>query len=281
MLGTLVKHEWKDSWKVMFILNLTVLILSVIGIVFLNADKMLELFDDSAFAESMEVFVYSSYTMIYVLSIIVLSIGSTLYFYIRFYRNLYTDQGYLMHTLPVTPGELIWSKAIVAIIWRLIGIVIMAIGICSVLFAFFELRFGADIKEEIRELVDEIFEMGPEFVVSYIVIGIIAGIGSLFFSVFKGYTAISIGQLASKNKVLASVGAYFGLHIVISLMSNILTQSTMFVMLRSGSDLLNYFEEPGWFMVSAMAVAAVLIYILCIVCFVVTRVIMSNHLNLE
>ena len=37
----------------------------------------------------------------------------------RFYKNLMTDEGYLMFTLPVTTGQLIWSKMIVSAVWLL------------------------------------------------------------------------------------------------------------------------------------------------------------------
>ena len=41
----------------------------------------------------------------------------TIYFAIRFYKNLYTDEGYLMHTLPVKPWMLIVSKLTIGTIW--------------------------------------------------------------------------------------------------------------------------------------------------------------------
>lgn len=280
MLGKLVSHEWKDSWKIMSLLNAAVLILSIIGIVFFNADNAVELFDSSDIGQTMGVFVYSSYSMIYVLSILALSIGSTLYFYVRFYKNLYTDQGYLMHTLPVTETELIWSKAIVAIIWRIIGTLIMCIGISSVLYSFFQLRLGWEW-DEVMDAIEEVFEMGPMFVTVYIILGMLIGLGSIIFTIFKGYAAISIGQLASKNKVLASVGAYFGLHIGISIVSNIVTQFSMIVILGGRKNIFNYLDEPGWFFAGFMAVSAALIFILCAVCYIITRQIMKNRLNLE
>ena len=35
----------------------------------------------------------------------------------RFYDNLFKREGYLMHTLPVTPAQLILSKAIAGLLW--------------------------------------------------------------------------------------------------------------------------------------------------------------------
>ena len=159
-------------------------------------------------------------------SIFALSIGSALYFYIRFYRNLYTDQGYLMHTLPVSEHSLILSKAFIAVIWRLAGMVIMAFGIGSLVFSF----MGPAFRDEYLSLRDiyEAFgfdDMNIVYIILCMILAILFGIGSVIFSVFQGYAAISIGQLASKNKVLASVGAYFGIQIVLSIISNIFTQS--------------------------------------------------------
>ena len=41
----------------------------------------------------------------------------SIYIAVRFYKNLYTDEGYLMHTLPVTPRQLLVSKLTVGSLW--------------------------------------------------------------------------------------------------------------------------------------------------------------------
>ena len=45
--------------------------------------------------------------------------ASTSVLIVRYYRNLYGDEGYLMNTLPVTPAQHVWAKLICAFLWEL------------------------------------------------------------------------------------------------------------------------------------------------------------------
>ena len=46
----------------------------------------------------------------------------------RFYKNLMTDEGYLMFTLPVSRSQLIWSKLMVALAWGVLSAVLAALA---------------------------------------------------------------------------------------------------------------------------------------------------------
>lgn len=281
MLGKLIVHEWKDSWKLMAILNGAVLVLSVAGIVLNIFSDNVDLSKVFESGGALSVMLYGSYFMLYVLSIFTLSVGSALYFYVRFYRNLYTDQGYLMHTLPVNEHSLIGSKALIAVIWRFIGMIIMAFGIGSLVLSFVLPIFRREfisIKDIYTELgLDKI---SPMYMIAYTILGILFAIGSVIFSVFKGYAAISIGQLASKNKVLASVGAYFGIQIALSIASNILTQSVMIVAYKIDFrwDLMDDF---GPLSILYLCVMNIGVYGLSVAFYFITHAIMKNRLNLE
>ena len=282
MLGKLLVHEWKDSWKLMAILNGAVLLLSVAGIVlnlFTDSVDMSTLFKSGG--SQLSVMMYGSYMMLYVLSIFALSIGSAIYFYVRFYRNLYTDQGYLMHTLPVSEHSLILSKALIAAAWRIFGMIIMAVGIGSLVFSF----MGKAFREEYLNFKDiyrafDIDGINPFLALMYMVLMLLAAVGSVIFSVLQGYAAISIGQLASKNKVLASVGAYFGIQILLSIISNILTQSLMIVGMQMDFrwDLTDNFGPVFLIYLALMNVA---IYGVSAGFYFITHAIMKNKLNLE
>ena len=89
MLGKLFVHEWKASWKLMAIMNITVLVLSAIGAVFFhrNSSFVKPLFEslEDAGGDTLYYLTCTGYFMILVLSIVVLAVGCTIYFYIRFY----------------------------------------------------------------------------------------------------------------------------------------------------------------------------------------------------
>ena len=281
MLGKLLFHEWKDSWKLMVILNGAVVALSLAGIalnIFTGSIDLLSAFESGGM---LIVIIYGSYMMIYVLSIFALTVGSALYFYVRFYRNLYTDQGYLMHTLPVSEHLLICSKAVIAIIWSLIGTVVMAVGIGSLMISFIGPMFYDEFPS-IRDIYEQIdlADINPFYLFVYAFLALTLGIGLVVFSVFKGYAAISIGQLASKNKVLASVGAFFGIQIVLSIVRNIITHSFMFIAIRIDFRW-DYLLDDNPMVFIYLIVANMVVYGLSVGFYFITQLIMKNRLNLE
>lgn len=258
MLGKLFKHEWQDSWLIMTILNGSVLLLSIIGS--RSVQRYFEILDDM----DMGGFIYSIYILLYVFGVIALTLAATFYFYVRFYKNMYTDQGYLMHTLPVNHNELIISKLLVALIWRVISFLVIFVGV-------FKVSFEID---DILEIIDNI-----DLVVSDVVLMIILLLGSALYSILVGYVSISIGQFSSKNKVLASIGAYFGIKVVARILRSFLTFINIFTF-KEMIEKFNDFDDPST-RASFMLIFIVIIYIACALYYFITQWIMKNRLNLE
>lgn len=93
MLGKLIKHEFKAVTNVMLLINGCTLLLSLIGcLTFVS--PLWELEND--YIPMMAAFS----VIVYYIAIIAISFASAIYLMLRFYKNLYTDEGYLMHTLP-------------------------------------------------------------------------------------------------------------------------------------------------------------------------------------
>lgn len=287
MLGKLIYHEWKDTWKLMTILNGAVIVLSVLGMIFAATGNITDVFERND-AGSVWVFVmYISFVMVYVLGIIALSVGTTLYFYIRFYRNLYTDQGYLMHTLPVTAHDLILSKAVVAFVWKVIGILVVSIGISSIILSFASttgeffreiIPYGRDMFDD---YVDMVYDGNAGLFFLYIIVMLITGIGGLIYSIFMGYAAISLGQQAKKNKVLASVGIFFGINIAVSMATNMINQFVMLFTIRISEK---EAFRPGRFGSASIGISllmGIIVYVLAVLFYIVSYRIMDKRLNLE
>ena len=99
---------------------------------------MMSTFMTSFWEQDSNIFVdlFASLTVLtYIICLAALSLCVTLCTVIRFYKNFFTDEGYLMFTLPVKTSDLILSKTLVAVIWRLISflfIILSVFGIASV-----------------------------------------------------------------------------------------------------------------------------------------------------
>ena len=125
MLGKLLKHEWKTVWKVPVLLIAILMVISVMaGLTF-----ALPIWDSEWIGLPLSGVMM---IIVYYIALIAVGIGITIYFAVRYYRNMFTDEGYLTHTLPVTTHQLLLNKVITMSAWNLIGVV--AVGVSLVLF---------------------------------------------------------------------------------------------------------------------------------------------------
>ena len=217
MLKKLFRYEWHDVWKPLGIFNLVVILLSLLSY-FTFSPQFMKLVEENEYAAMIMVL----YNMLYFAAIMALGFATTFFMFARFYKNLYTDEGYLMHTLPVTTHELIWSKALVAIIWSVIGFVVMAFSFLmyfnSIMISEGEQNVWQALKEVFVELSQTDF---PEGMGLMIVLVVLIMLVTPVYSIFFGYTAISLGQLTKKHKILAAVGIYFGINYAIQIVSSL------------------------------------------------------------
>lgn len=104
MLGKLLKHEWKEISVIPCVLSVVLLVLSVIsGFSFLGIREG---------AADVSRFMTIMLWLLFYFALIAVSLGITIYLAVHFYKTMYTDEGYLTHTLPVSGRELLWSKLI-------------------------------------------------------------------------------------------------------------------------------------------------------------------------
>ncbi len=279
MLKKLFAHEWKDTWRLMAILNAAVILLTLCGLIVFNKKGLGQLFEGIDRYEGSAGFIIAgvgTYTFIYFVMIAALSITSTLYFFIRFYKNLYTDQGYLMHTLPVTEHELIWSKTFVAMIWRVISTVVAVAAV----FTLIASMIGKDFWDGLGEAFDEIsVNIGSGKGVLVIVLFLIGSIASTLFSIFMGYTAVSIGQQFAKNRALASIGVYLGMNFAINLITNLFTQGIVIGM--SYSETVNRWEPTENTFIIAFLIGDLIVIAASAGLYALTHHFMKKKLNLE
>ncbi|MBR4758848.1 MAG: hypothetical protein IK078_01685 [Lachnospiraceae bacterium] len=279
MLKKLFVHEWKDTWRLMAILNAAVVLLTLCGLMVFNKNGLGKLFEDvDRYEGSAGLLIagVTTYTFIYFVMIAALSIASTLYFFIRFYKNLYTDQGYLMHTLPVTEHELIWSKTFVAVIWKVISSVVTVAAIFTLIGSAIGEAFWDGFAEAFGEIGVSI---GSAKGVLVILLFLIFSLASTLFSIFMGYAAVSIGQQFAKNKVLASIGVYLGMQFAINMITNILTQGLVIGL--SYSDILSNWEPTENTFIIGLLIGDLIIIAASAGLYALTHNFMKKKLNLE
>lgn len=262
MLGKLIKHEFKAVSKILVILHIALFIITVIGMFAINFRS-----------ENGRLQIISQLTFImYILILIAVSVAVLIFIIVRFYRNLFTDEGYLMNTLPVKSHELILSKLIVGFLWCMIN------GICTIISVFL-LWLSQSSFDEIIKLWNELYTelVNDGILVSHFTIFILIGcIISVLYMIIMFYASIAIGQTFRKHKVLFSLGAYVVLYVISQIVSTLILLPFGFVTMLN-TDTPNF--ETTFNSLMLLSLAASLL--LAIAYFVITNYILNKKLNLE
>ncbi len=221
MLKKLLKYDWKYFWKVPAIINLALGVITLLGITSLisplwniDSDLIDVLLDTSL--------------LFYYISIFAGSIAVSVYIAVRFYRNLYTDEGYLTNTLPVAPRQIILSKLLVSALWSFITSLVILLSVILLITVagwaygdanFITIFYG--IMDIWRELIDVLWEYGFHPLLFFILL-IIYMIVSVFFNILLIFAAISLGQLFQKHKIMGAILWFFIEYIIIQFGSSML-----------------------------------------------------------
>ena len=209
----------------------------------------------------------------------------------RFWKNLMGDEGYLMFTLPVSTGELLWSKAICAFVW---GVVTALMVLLSVLVLAWHPQLVQAVKQELSTIAPEEWQLILQMLHSVlppvmwpilVAEAVISGVGGLFLL----YSAMAIGHTVMNHKVLASVGAYGVISMVLgtaaSLLMNLLlpliTGIPQDIQLNSLSELLLFSYQIGRFMTGIWSVVLAIDLLSAIGGFLLARHLLNTQLNLE
>ncbi|MDF2485562.1 MAG: putative rane protein [Herbinix sp.] len=209
MLSKLLKHEFKATARLMLPLYLVLCVLTIVDRIALSIEFKGALNVIPVFA-----------TFAYGLSIVAIAVVSFVIIVLRFYKNLMTDEGYLMFTLPTKSHQLINSKLLVSFVWNIASILVIILSIFGVmatpdrmdLFRDGYQMFISELKQEFGAFNMSLFLF--EFIVLMIV--------GLINNILIIYVSIAVGQLFNGHKVLGSFAAYIGIGTVIQIVMTVL-----------------------------------------------------------
>lgn len=208
MVGKLFKHEISALGKLMFPVLCAVLGVGVFT-------RVLQFFASGSLTYG--IVETSSYVILFI-AMFVSVILALIFGVVRYYKNLFTCEGYLTFTLPVTAAQHIWIKAVVAVLFM--GAAVVS-SIVALTIAFLG-RDLMDIWEAIAYIWNYVAkEFNTTHLVFYMIEGVILLIAYAFMTYFLYYSCITIGQMAKKNRVMAAVGVYFLYYIISQVLGTI------------------------------------------------------------
>ena len=196
-----------------------------------------------------------------------------------FYNNLFKTEGYLIHTLPVRPSLLIWSKLLVTAIWILVSSVLQLL---TMLIVTGNYSMSLTNFPTVVQRICTKYAADPWFP-ACIVLAILCVFIGIIFAELHIFVSMSISSLAPKHHSLVGAVAVIGFAVVhIVLLVNVLlcaeyVQPKHISWLQKLITATTACEEMAFFLLAVSAYLA----LFSVLYFVITRVILQKHLNLE
>ena len=264
MLGKLMKHEFRATGQVMLPL-LAFLLLSAVGV---NISEQIMEHSGSSAAR----IVGGLLMFLFGMAIVVLTVMSVVLMAQRFYKNLLTDEGYLMFTLPASVHSLLWSKIFVSVIWF---VIVGLADMLGVLIATFKVSmvnsFVNGLKDLFSSMTTQYALNGSAFVAETLLAILLAcaGVCLLF------YASMAVGFSFPRHKWLLSVVFFFAFQIILQIFG----LGGMFTWVKtvgpeSTASVAAQMHASMWVLIAAETA-------FCGVFYAVTALMMKKHLNLE
>lgn len=296
MLGKLFKHEWKGTYRIGCLMLVVLAGITFLGWLAFQSPMWQTLYNNNNYYSSnfgiSVLNLVSVFTLIlYFVMLVAVPIGTMAYLGVRFYRTMYTDEGYLTHTLPVKEGQLMFVKTLISSLWILIislGVILSVFGLMMFLisallppnytFAQFWEEFQRVYETEMRDvfvMVEE--ELGISFH-GYFIYMIISLILNAFTSIMTLFGAISIGQLFTKHRVLMAVVSYIVVKICTGIFSSAVEGIVTGVYAGSSRDSLTI---VGSYLNTDLIIRLVLNLIFAALLYLASHLVNTRRLNLE
>ena len=213
MLSKLLKHEFRATGRTMLPVYAAVVVLAVL------ANFSIRVIDRSV--HTLLTIFCGLIIAAFVIGIIAAGIMTVVMMIKRFYTNYLKDEGYLMHTLPVSVHELVWSKMIVSVVWFaatfvVIWLVILLTALIQTGTSLAQFFAGFPSWAEIKAFMEQagirsgdLWVIGLEMLLAVVVAGL--------YTCLHFYAAMSLGHMFAKDKILLSIVFFVGISFVLSL----------------------------------------------------------------
>lgn len=265
MVKKLYKHEFLAWLRIFWVIYALMLTLA-------TAHRILQCFENDSVAYSV---VSALTTIIFVLSVIIILCAPVFFGIARFQNHLFSGEGYLTFTLPVTAGQHLWVKGITAAAMSLLTGLVCCVSVLIIT--------AGEVHTELWKAAAYLLRKIPADSVWNIIGYTVELLTLLVVSVFGSHmlynTCICVGQLFRKNRKLAAVGVYFGYYYLMQFLGTVFSAAATGWELTSVAEFIaNHVELSlhlgylGALLMTALQAAA---------CWLICHVIISRKLNLE
>ena len=269
MVKKLLKHECNAYLRTVIPMHLVLIGIALLG-------RFVQLFDNNS----------DAYNIFFVSTIIVFAIGCivctllTLVFGIkRFYTNMFSTEGYLTITLPVSATQHIVVKNLVAVLMQVASLVMITFSVCVITLG----DVCVELFKALSYYIKMMFELNGYHAGLFIIEGILTLFVSISASYLIYYACIALGQRAKKNRVATSVGIFFAYYMIVQFISTIvvIVISTMSYNINMEKIAAYISAHPTLPLHMAFAIAVVIDSLLGLLAFTITKNTITKKLNIE
>ena len=187
MLGKLLKYDLKWIYKVLIVFYVLSIIFSLIGRLFIEIENSL------IFNILGKVCIGTAIAMV-----VNVLINNLIRVWVRFIRNLYKDESYLTHTLPVNKKTIFLSKVVSAVITMITSavIIVVCVAICY---------YSESNIEWVKQSLEFVASTYNSTVVGFLLIVTLVFFLEMIFALFAGYIGIIFAHKSNNLKTGKSV----------------------------------------------------------------------------
>lgn len=215
MVKKLFKHEFLAWLRIMAIVWVVMLTVAV-------ANRVYQLFENAS----------NAYMVVFVLGIVAFVLTLTvcmsiceIFGVVRFYKNLFTGEGYLSFTLPVSTSAHIWVKALTFAAMMLLTLLVAGLSVLIVC----SNEVMVEVYKAAAYLLAKLPAEARGHLTGYGIEMIVLLLTGCVFGPMLFYACICIGQLFRKHRVLGAIGVYFGYYYICQIFTSVLSFSLSFL----------------------------------------------------
>lgn len=227
MFAKLLKYEWKANAGLLTILSACALGVGALGA---GVIRMMAYLEKNIMEEELAaaaISTLSSIMFFVVIALVAYALAVQFITLWRFYKNKFTDEGYLTFTLPVNSRQLFLSSFLNILAWLAISVFVL---ICAVAMMVF-IGVGEPLKEifqtigKIASSMDAFYNdielQGANLFYGLSMLQIIV---SPVYAIVLLMTSITLGcVLAKKHKIFATIGMYYAINMVVNVVTPVLS----------------------------------------------------------
>ncbi len=269
MVKKLFKHEIDAYIRTIIPMHLVLLGIALVG-------RFVQFFESES--DAYYILFYSS-TIAYAISAVACLLLTIFFCIKRFYSNLFTHEGYLSLTLPVTSTQHIMVKNTIAVLAQITSIIMIIICTCA-------LGMGEvciEVFKAIGYMLNIFYNTFDYHATLFIIEAIVTLVLGIAGSMMIYYACIALGQRAKKNRVACAIGVYFIYYLIYQAIGTMfIILFTVFYDAWNIEKLVQYLaNHPTVSVHLYFGLFFVISSILYTIGFIITKRTMDRKLNLE